>query len=65
MNVPPDKGNAPRDNTRGARQRKFNYELAVVTIAEEIHQTWMADDRAAAQAQRTAAEEALKRLEAA
>jgi hypothetical protein len=38
---------------------------AVVTIAETIHQTWMADDKATAQAQRTAAEETLKKLEAA
>jgi hypothetical protein len=38
---------------------------AVVTIAEKIHQNWMADDRATAQAQREAADATLRKLEAA
>jgi hypothetical protein len=38
---------------------------AVVQIAEQIHRTWVNDDKAKAQAQREAAEDALRKLEAA
>jgi hypothetical protein len=47
------------------RLTKDPYSSAVVTIAEKIYQNWMADDKATAQAQRAAAEDTLRKLEAA
>jgi len=38
---------------------------ALVQVAARIHENWLAEDKLAAQQQRAAAEEALKRLEAA
>ena len=54
-----------RDLTIGGRLTKDPVSNAVVQIAEQIHKTWVNDDRATAQAQRAAAEATLRKLEAA
>ena len=54
-----------RNLTIAGRLTKDPFVSSVVTVAEKIHQTWQADDKATAIAQRTQAEETLKKLEAA
>ena len=52
-----------RNLSIAGRLTKDSVSNAVVTIAEKIHQNWMADDKATAQAQQAAAAETLRKLE--
>jgi hypothetical protein len=51
-----------RNLTIAGRLTKDPISNAVVTIAEKIHETWKADDKANALSQRAAADEALRKL---
>jgi hypothetical protein len=52
-----------RNITVTGRLTKDPLSSAIVQIAEQIHKTWVADDQTRAQAQRSAAEAELKRLQ--
>jgi hypothetical protein len=54
-----------RNLTVRGRLDKDPFTSSIVKIAEQVHERWRIEDREAAQAQRAAAEQALKRLESA